>query len=335
MILYWHMKKRILSGVGPSGNLHIGNYIGAIKQWVDLQDDYENYFCVVDHHAITVPQNPEELREKTLEIAKLYWACGIDPKKSTVFIQSHVPAHTELGWILSTITKVPEMERMTQFKDKSDKNPKAINIGLMTYPILMAADILLYNADLVPVGEDQTQHLEFARVIGRRFNQQFSEVFTIPEQFTPPQGARIMSLQDPTSKMSKSDKKPTGYISLLDDAETIKRKIKKAVTDSGDQIVYQNDKPALKNLLEIYSAFSGQPIPEIVEHYSTGGYKVFKEGLAKTIIEGLRPIQEKYRELDADPSLTKALLEQGASKADQLAQATLHNAKNAVGYLLR
>jgi len=328
------MKKRILSGVGPSGNLHIGNYIGAIKQWVNLQDDYENYFCVVDHHAITAPQKPEELREKTLEIAKLYWACGIDPEKSTVFIQSHVPAHTELAWILSTLTKVPEMERMTQFKDKSEKNPKAINIGLMTYPILMAADILLYNADLVPVGEDQTQHLEFSRVIGRRFNQQFEEIFTIPEQFTPPKGARVMSLQDPTSKMSKSDKKPTGYISLLDDADTIKRKIKKAVTDSGDEIVYDNKKPALKNLLEIYSAFSEQSIEEIVDHYSTGGYKVFKEGLAKTIIEGLRPIQENYLRLDSDPSLAHGLLEQGANKANELAKTTLHNAKNAVGYAL-
>ncbi len=329
------MKKRILSGVGPSGNLHIGNYIGAIQQWVKLQDEYENYFCVVDHHAITVPQKPEDLREKTLEIAKLYWACGIDPEKSTVFIQSHVRAHTEMGWILSTLTKVPEMERMTQFKDKSAKNEKAINIGLMTYPILMAADILLYNADLVPVGEDQTQHLEFARTIGRRFNNTFSEVFTIPEQFTPPQGARIMSLQDPTSKMSKSDKKPTGYIGLLDDAETIKRKVKKAVTDSGDEIVFSNDKPALKNLLTIYSAFSGQKIEVIVEHYKGTGYKLFKEGLAKVIIEGLKPIQEKYAELDNDPILPKALLDQGAEKASMLADTTLHNAKNAVGYVLK
>jgi tryptophanyl-tRNA synthetase len=328
------MKPRILSGVQPSGDLHIGNYIGALKQWVDLQDDYENYFCVVDHHAITTPQNPEDLRRRTLEIAKWYLAVGIDPEKSTIFVQSHVPAHTELAWILATMTKIPEMERMTQFKDKSAKNAKNINIGLFTYPILMAADILLYNANLVPVGDDQTQHLEFARTIAKRFNNKYDELLTIPEQFTPPQGARVMSLADPANKMSKSDKKPNGMILLTDDADTIKRKIKKAVTDSGEEIVYSDKKPALKNLLTIYSAFSGQPIEEIVEHYSGTGYKVFKEGLAKTIIEGLRPIQERYRELDNDPSLVHAHLANGAEKANQIAQATLHNVKHAVGYSL-
>lgn len=329
------MNNRILSGVQPSGDLHIGNYIGALKQWVDLQDDYENYFCVVDHHAITVPQKPEDLRRRTLEIAKWYLASGIDPEKSTIFVQSHVSAHTELAWILATMTKIPEMERMTQFKDKSAKNAKNLNIGLFTYPILMAADILLYQANLVPVGDDQTQHLEFARTIAKRFNTNFEEVLTIPEQFTPPQGARIMSLATPENKMSKSDKKPSGMILLNDDADTIKRKIKKAVTDSGDEIVYSDKKPALKNLLTIYSAFSGQPIEEIVDHYKGGGgYKVFKEGLAKTIIEGLRPIQEEYNKLDADPSLVHSILSNGADKANQLAEATLHNVKNAVGYSL-
>ena len=328
------MKKRILSGVAPSGNIHIGNYIGAIKQWVALQQDYENFFCVVDHHAITVRQNPAELRAKSLEVAKLYFACGIDPEKSTVFIQSHVPAHTELSWILGTITRVNEMERMTQFKEKAAKNAKNINIGLMTYPILMAADILLYQANLVPVGEDQTQHLEFARKIGDRFNTEFSPIFTIPEQFTPPEGARIMSLQDPLAKMSKSDKKVGATIGLLDDAETIKKKVSKAVTDSGATIEYADDKPALKNLLTIYSACSGQSIPEIVKHYEGMGYKLFKEGLSKVVIEHLKPIQERYKELDSDAAKFHALLSQGAEKANLVASATLRNAKEAVGYAM-
>lgn len=328
------MKPRILSGVAPSGNIHIGNYIGAIKQWVALQKDYENFFCVVDHHAITTRQNPQELRAKSLEVAKLYFACGIDPEQSTVFIQSHVPAHTELSWILGTITRVNDMERMTQFKEKAAKNPKNINIGLMTYPILMAADILLYKSNLVPVGEDQTQHLEYARRIAERFNAEFSEEFIIPEQFTPPQGARIMSLADPLSKMSKSDKKANAIIGLLDDAETIKKKISKAVTDSGNTIEYRDDKPALKNLLTIYSACSGQSIPDIVKHYEGMGYKLFKEGLSKVIIEHLRPIQERYKQLDSDPSMFHSLLSQGAEKANVVANATLRNVKEAVGYAL-
>ena len=328
------MKERILSGIQPSGDLHIGNYIGALKQWVDLQDKYENYFCIVDHHAITTPQDPKELRRRTIEIAKWYLAAGIDPEKSTVFIQSHIPAHTELAWILATLTKLPEMERMTQYKDKSAKNAKNINVGLYTYPILMAADILLYQANLVPVGEDQTQHLEFARTIAKRFNNKFDDVFTIPEQFSPPQGARIMSLANPENKMSKSDNKPNGMILLTDDAETIKKKIRKAVTDSGDEIVYSDKKPALKNLLTIYSAFSGEDIKDIVKHYEGTSYKVFKEGLAKTIIEGLKPIQDRYQKLDNDPSMVHGLLQQGSEKANLLASATLHNVKNAIGYSL-
>lgn len=329
------MKKRILSGIQPSGDLHIGNYIGALQQWVKLQDDYDNFFCVVDHHAITARQKPEELRRRTLEIAKFYLASGIDPEKSAIFIQSHVPAHSELAWILSTFTKVPEMERMTQFKDKSAKRPKNVNVGLFTYPILMAADILLYQADLVPVGEDQTQHLEYTRTIARRLNSEYnSEFFPIPEQFSPPQGARIMSLQDPKEKMSKSDKKASATINLLDDAETIKNKIKKAVTDSGEEIIFSDDKPALKNLLTIYSAFSGQPIEEIVDHYKGTSYKVFKEGLGKVVIEGLAPLQEEYYKLDDDPSMVHGLLQQGAEKASLVAEATLHNVKNAVGYAL-
>ncbi len=334
LIQFMPMKQRILSGVAPSGNIHIGNYIGAIKQWVHLQKDYDNFFCVVDHHAITTRQVPADLRAKSLEVAKLYFACGIDPDKSAVFIQSHVPAHTELSWILGTLTRVNEMERMTQFKEKAAKNAKNINIGLMTYPILMAADILLYQTKLVPVGEDQTQHLEFARGIAERFNREFADVFTIPDQFTPPQGARIMSLQDPLAKMSKSDKKVAASIGLLDDAETIKKKIAKAVTDSGETVQYRDDKPALKNLLTIYSACTGQSINDIVAHYDGMGYRLFKEGLAKVIVEHLRPIQEKYRQLDEDPAMFHGLLEQGAEKAKLVADATLRNAKEAVGYAL-
>lgn len=329
------MKKRIFSGVQPSGDLHIGNYIGALKQWASLQDEYENFFCIVDHHAITAQQNPGDLRRRSLEIAKVYLACGIDPEKSTVFIQSHVPAHTELAWILSTITKIPEMERMTQYKDKSAKAPKNINIGLFTYPVLMAADILLYNTNLVPVGEDQTQHLEFARTIAKRFNNQFEELFTIPEQFTPPQGARIMSLADPANKMSKSDGKPTASIFLFDEPDTIKRKIQKAVTDSGDKIEYSDDKPALRNLLTIYSAMTDEPIKDIVKHYKSGGYKLFKQGLAKVIIEELKPIQESYKRLDEDPSMVHGLLQQGSEKANLAASATLRNVKKAVGYSMK
>ncbi|MBI4122323.1 MAG: tryptophan--tRNA ligase [Parcubacteria group bacterium] len=328
------MKPRILSGVAPSGNIHIGNYIGALKQWVSLQDQYDNFFCVVDHHAITVRQNPADLRAKSLEVAKLYFACGIDPEKSAVFIQSHVPAHTELSWILSTITRVNEMERMTQFKEKAAKNVKNINIGLMTYPILMAADIFLYQANLVPVGEDQTQHLEFARSLAERFNREFAEVLTLPEQFTPPQGARIMSLAEPANKMSKSDKKTNATIGLLDEPDVIKAKIARAVTDSGSTVEYASDKPALKNLLTIYSACSGQSIPDIVKHYDGMGYKLFKEGLAKVVIEHLRPIQERYKQLDADPTMFHALLSQGAEKANLVASATLRNVKEAVGYAL-
>jgi tryptophanyl-tRNA synthetase len=326
------MKPRIISGVGTSGNIHIGNYLGALKQWVDLQNEYETFFFLADHHAITVKQDPTVLHEKITEIAKLYWACGIDPEKSTVFIQSHVPAHTQLAWILSTLTKTSEMEKMTQFKDKSKKNAENINIGLMTYPILMAADILLYNTNLVPVGEDQTQHLEFARTIARRFNKRYEQIFTIPEQFTPPQGARIMSLKNPSDKMSKSDKSSNSRIELLDSPDLIKSKIRKAVTDSGDEIVYSEDKPALKNLLEIYSSFSGQTIPEIVNHYQGTSYKLFKEGLAKVIIEGLRPIQQKYHAYDKDPELVQALLTSGAEKANLLANSTLRRVQQAIGY---
>ena len=249
------MSQRIFSGVQPSGNLHIGNYLGAIKNWVKLQDEFESIFCVVDLHAITVPQDPEELRKKTIEIAKIYLAAGIDPEKSTIFVQSQIAEHAELCWILNTIAKISEMERMTQFKDKSE-NKEGVGMGLFDYPVLMAADILLYDTNIVPVGEDQVQHVELARTLARRFNQKFGETFVVPEPKLVKEGARIMGLDDPTKKMSKSASSEYNYISLTDDTETIRRKIKKAVTDSGSEIVYQEDKPALYNLINIYSLFS-------------------------------------------------------------------------------
>ncbi|HMN19190.1 MAG TPA: tryptophan--tRNA ligase, partial [Candidatus Moranbacteria bacterium] len=244
------MKKRIFSGVQPSGNLHIGNYLGAIKNWVDLQDEYESIFCVVDLHAITVPQDPEKLRRKTLEIAKIYLAAGIDPQKSTIFVQSQVPEHSELMWLLNTVAKMSELEKMTQFKDKSQKEGReGASLGLFAYPVLMAADILLYDTEIVPVGEDQKQHVELARDLAKRFNHRFGETFVVPQAHIRQEGMRIMGLDDPTKKMSKSASSEYNYIALMDDADTIRRKIKKAVTDSGSEISYGEEKPALRNLL--------------------------------------------------------------------------------------
>ena len=253
------LKQRIFSGIQPSGNLHIGNYLGAIANWIKLQDEFDSIFCVVDMHAITVAQNPEMLRKKTIEIAKIYLAAGIDPKKSSIFIQSQVSEHAELCWILNTITKIPELEKMTQFKDKAQKNDKeSAGVGLFDYPVLMAADILLYGTEVVPVGEDQKQHVELARDLAKRFNQKFGETFIVPKVFIKEEGMRIMGLDDPSKKMSKSAASEYNYISLLDDEETVKRKIKKAVTDSGSEIVYSNDKPALKNLINIFLHFQAK-----------------------------------------------------------------------------
>src|SRR4028119_1965861 len=246
------MKKRIFSGAQPTGSLHIGNYLGALKNWVALQDQYESFFCIVNLHAVTLPQNPEILRQKTLDLARIYLASGVSPEKSTIFIQSDVSEHSELAWILNCIARMGELERMTQFKDKSKGKTERVGAGLFTYPVLMASDILLYQTDLVPIGQDQKQHLELTRNVAERFNRDFGETFVIPEPFIPPVGAKIQSLADPSKKMSKSDENLNGSIFLLDDADTITKKFKKAVTDSGTEIPFDDERPAIKNLLTIY-----------------------------------------------------------------------------------
>ena len=328
-------KKTIFSGVAPSGNIHIGNYFGAIKQWVELQNrgEYQNIFCVVDEHAITTPQDPTKLHSKILEIFTLYLALGINPEKSIIFVQSHVPEHSELNWILSTITPVGELERMTQFKDKSKKQ-KSVLAGLLNYPVLMAADILLYKTNLVPVGEDQLQHIEITRAIAKKFNNAFGVTFPIPEPFINKEAKRIMGLDDPAKKMSKSAENPNNYIALLDSPETIKEKIKSAVTDSGSEIKYDmENKPAISNLLLIYSLFSGKKMSELEKEYEGKNYSVFKQNLAEVIIENLSPIRKKYQELSANPDYVKKVLRAGADKAKTIASQTIKEVRAKIGFL--
>ena len=323
-------KQRIFSGVQPSGNLHIGNYLGAIKNWVKLQDEYESIFCVVDLHAITAPQDPEELRKKTIEIAKIYLAAGIDPKKSTIFVQSHISEHAELCWILNTIAKISEMERMTQFKDKAE-NKEGVGMGLFDYPVLMAADILLYDTNVVPVGEDQLQHVELSRTLAKRFNAKFGETFVVPEPKLVKEGARIMGLDDPGKKMSKSAASEYNYISLTDNADAIRRKIKKAVTDSGSEIVYREAKPALYNLINIYSLFSEKSPQAIEKMYVGKGYADFKNDLAEAIISGLKSIQEKISALtDAE---VMEILKAGAQKLKPMANQKMALVKEKLGFI--
>jgi len=325
--------KRIFSGIQPSGTLHLGNYLGAIQNWVKLQDSYESIFCVVDLHAITVPQNPEELKKKTIEVAKIYLAAGIDPTKSAIFIQSHVPEHTELTWILNTIAKIPELQKMTQFKDKSQKdNIESASVGLFDYPILMAADILLYDTQVVPVGEDQLQHIEITRTLAKRFNTKFGETFVIPEPSITKEGMRIMGLDDPTKKMSKSAASAYNYIGLTDDAETVRKKIKKAVTDSGTEIVYSDDKPALQNLINIYSLLADKKPEAIVKMYAGKGYADFKSDLAEVIVKFLEPFQKRMAELSDKKVLE--ILHQGAAKVRPLAKSKLDEVKQKVGFIL-
>jgi tryptophanyl-tRNA synthetase len=287
-------RKVVFSGVQPSGALTIGNYIGSIRNWVALQDEYDCYYCIVDLHAITVPQEPKNLRKNTLDLLALYLASGLDPEKCTMFIQSHVSAHAELTWVLDSISYMGQLSRMTQFKEKSQKSEANLNAALFTYPVLMAADILLYQADLVPVGEDQKQHIELARDLAERFNNRYSETFKVPEPLIKSAGARIMSIQNPESKMSKSDKDENAYILLQDKPDDIRRKIKRAVTDSIGEVRYRDEQPGIKNLMNIYSIFSEESIESIEEKYAGEGYGKFKGDLAEVVIEGLRPIQEKY-----------------------------------------
>ena len=324
------MRKRIFSGAQPTGNVHLGNYLGALRNWVALQKEYESFFCIVNLHAITVAQDPKILAEKTRELARIYLAVGIDPEVSTVFAQSDVPHHAELAWLLNCVTRMSELERMTQFKDKARKQGENVGVGYFDYPVLMAADILLYQTDLVPVGEDQKQHLELTRDIAIRFNRDYGETFRVPEAFIPKVGARIMSLADPTKKMSKSDEESeAGCIMLLDDADAVRRKFKRAVTDSGTEIRFDATRPAITNLLTIYHLLTDKSMDEIEEHFKGSGYAKLKEELADVTIEFLRPFQERVRGID-DGKLDQ-ILERGAARAEEIAEATLAKAKISMG----
>jgi tryptophanyl-tRNA synthetase len=323
------MKKRIFSGAQPTGQLHIGNYLGALKNWVALQDEYESFYCIVNLHAITLPQDPKVLRQKTLDLARIYLAAGIDPERSTIFIQSDVHEHAELTWILSCISRMGELERMTQFKDKGKGNRERAGVGLFTYPVLMAADILLYHTDLVPIGKDQKQHLEITRDIAERFNRDFGETFKLPEPYIPPVGANILSLQEPAKKMSKSDANANGSIFLLDDADTITKKIKRAVTDSGTEIKFNPERPAITNLLTIYHLLTGKSAGESEQHFEGKGYGQLKSELAEVVVEFLRPFQERFNRFD-DGQLT-SILSMGAEKARAIASATLSDVYGKLG----
>ena len=326
-------KKTILSGIQPSGKLCIANQLGAINNWVDLQDEYNSIFLIVDLHSLTVPQNPSELRQRCLSFVAQYIACGINPEKSIIAIQSHVHQHTELAWVLSTLTSLGELNRMTQFKDKSKKHAKNINAGLFTYPILMASDILIYNADLVPVGADQKQHLELSRNLAERFNQRYSSTFTVPEPYIPKSSGRIMSLQNPDNKMSKSDENESNFIALLDSPDTIIRKIKRSVTDSGSEIVFSDDKPGLKNLITIYSCYSSLSTKDIEDKYSGKMYSDFKADLGEIISESLKPIREKYDEIILDKEYLNNVLSKGAEKAYYIARSTLSKVYRKIGLI--
>lgn len=328
-------KKVIFSGAQPSGKMTLGNYLGAIQNWTKLQDEYDCFYSVVDLHAITVPQVAKDLRANTIGLLAQYLACGLDPEKNTIFIQSHVSAHTELMWTLNTMSYMGELSRMTQFKDKSQKNELNLNAGLFTYPVLMASDILLYQTDLVPVGQDQKQHLELARDLATRFNYKYSDTFKIPEPYIPKEVGRVMSLQEPTKKMSKSDENENAYILLIDDADTIKRKIKRSVTDSLGVISYNDEQAGIKNLLEIYSKLSNKTIEELVSMYEGKGYGVLKEDLSEVIIESLRPIREKYLDLLNNKDYLETVYANGANRAEKVARKTLRKVYKKVGLIER
>lgn len=328
-------KKTILSGIQPSGNLCIGNYLGALKQWKQMQNDYESIFLIVDLHSITTNQIPSDLRNRCLSFAAQYIACGINPEKSNIIIQSHVPQHAELMWVLSCLTYQGELSRMTQYKSKS-KNLKNINAGLFTYPVLMAADILLYQADLVPVGSDQKQHLELSRDIALRFNNKYSETFKIPESFIPETGSRIMSLQNPDDKMSKSDDNLNNIIALLDEPNIIKKKINRAVTDSGSEIVFDNkNKAGLSNLINIYKSLSNESISDIEKSYQGKMYSDFKQDLSNLIIETLKPIKLEYDKLIQDKDYLLTILKNGSEFGYKKSQKTLSKVYRKVGFIPR
>lgn len=328
-------KQTIFSGIQPSGKLTLGNYLGALRNFGPLQEEYNCIYCVVDMHAITVRQEPARLRQYTLEVLAQYLACGLDPDKSVLFIQSHVPAHAELSWILNCSTMFGELSRMTQFKDKSTKHADNINAGLFTYPVLMAADILLYQTDKVPVGIDQKQHVELARNVAQRFNNAYSETFIVPEPFIPPAGAKIMSLQDPLRKMSKSDENANGFILIMDSPEDIMRKFKRAVTDSDSCVKIGEDKPGINNLITIYSLATGKTADEVEREFVGKGYGEFKPAVGEAVVEMLRPVREKTLDLLNNKDYLAKVYMEGAQKANMLARKTLDKVYRKVGFIKR
>jgi tryptophanyl-tRNA synthetase len=321
--------KRIFSGAQPTGNFHIGNYLGALRNWVELQHEYESLFCIVNLHAITLPQEPKALAAKTRDLARVYLAAGIDPRVSLIFVQSDVHEHAELSWILNCVARIAELERMTQFKEKAAKQREGVGAGILMYPVLMAADILLYQTDLVPVGHDQKQHLELTRDIAERFNRDYGETFRVPDPFIPKVGAKIQSLSEPTKKMSKSDENAAGSIFLLDDADTVRRKFKRAVTDSGTEIRFDEGRPAITNLLTIYQLLTGKQPAEVEANFEGKGYAQLKSELAETTVEFLRPLQERARGY-SDEELDRTL-DEGRERAQQIARRTLDEVKSRLG----
>lgn len=325
-------KEVLYSGMQATGNLTLGNYLGALKNWVKLNEEYECFFGVMDLHSITLRQEPAEFRKRARQLLALYIAAGLDPVKNCIYYQSHVAAHAELSWILSCFTYMGELNRMTQFKDKSAKHADNINAGLFTYPVLMAADILLYQADYVPVGADQKQHLEITRDIAERINGIYGEVFTVPKPYIPKTGARIMSLQNPDKKMSKSDENPNGSIYLLDDPDTIRRKFKRAVTDSDSEVRYAKEKPGISNLLDIYTAASGKSMEEAEREFSGTGYGDFKAAVGEAVVAVLQPLQERYQEIVGDKAYLDGIIKENDSKAAYYANKTLRKLKKKVGF---
>jgi tryptophanyl-tRNA synthetase len=327
---------RVFSGVKPTGEVHLGNYIGAFRHFVADQDEHDCIFCIVDLHAITTPQDPGELRKASERLAAIYLAVGIDPAKAILFVQSHVHEHAELAWVLSSVTSLGELRRMTQFKDKAAKSGEgSLSSGFFSYPVLMAADILLYNADRVPVGDDQRQHLELTRDIAQRFNSRYGETFVVPEPAIAKVGARVMDLQNPQAKMSKSEESPQGTIDVLDPPDVIRKKVKVAVTDSGRDIVAREDKPAIFNLLSIYSVASGKDIADLEKEYEGKGYGDLKAGLTEALIAYLEPVQQRYKKYEDDPGEVARILEAGAEKAQTVAAKTLATVYERVGFLPR